>query len=204
MNNEQKSVYGRKKLSLIDRLTIHKRLEITKKVIKNYLKEYSNKNISLLEMGCGYQGLNLIRLNKIFPNIEYQGIDLSVTNNTFQNIKLTEKNINQWQPKKKYEIVLSLAVVEHLINPIQHFYIIRQCLKPNAIALITTPTPQNHLLWSNLSRLGVIDANGEEEHKLYLTRGGIFQLARLQKLEVIEYGRFEFGLNQYAIIKHIN
>ena len=65
---------------------------------------------------------------------------------------------------------------------------------------MTTPTPPNHFVWGNLARLGVIHADGEEEHKLYLTRGGIIRAAESQGLMVTDYHQFELGLNQYAIL----
>lgn len=199
-DNCQTSAYGQEKLSFIDRLTIHKRLEIARKVISEYQTEKHKNKLQILEVGCGFQGLNLVRLSQSFSEALFTGVDVRVAALSHPQVRLIEGNITQWQPKRQYDIVLSLAVIEHLINPIQHFALIRQCLKSDGIALMTTPTPPNHFIWGNLARLGMIDADGEEEHKLYLTRGGIFRTAESQSLVVADYHQFEWGLNQYAIL----
>ncbi len=200
--NHEKS-YGQSNLSLIDRLTIKGRIKISQHINSNYEKQiYSTKNtrINVLELGCGYNGFNLIYLSKIFPAIDFTGVDVSVKKTENPNVNLVCGDIEIWQPKLMYDVVLSLAVIEHLTDPSKHFHLIKKCLNPDGKAILTTPTPFNHIIWSNLARFRMIDVNNIDEHKLYLTRGGIYSLAVTHDLSVIQYKQFQLGLNQYATL----
>jgi SAM-dependent methyltransferase len=197
------TAYGQSKLSIIDLLTIRGRIKISSRFISDYQMQHKNLNnetITVLELGCGYRGLNLVHLSKAFPDIYFTGVDVSVNSINNPHVNLLQGNIDLWQPQNNFDIVLSLAVVEHLIDPVKHFELIRQCLKPGGIAILTTPTPPNHFVWGTLARLGIIDVENVDEHKLYLTHGGIYGIAKSHNMRVIDYKQFQLGLNQYAVL----
>lgn len=201
VNNPQNNavVYGQQALSWVDRLTIRRRIALARALI-DQSRRAGQPVSTVIELGCGYHGTNLRLLSELYPEVTFCGVDLMVSDQPIPRTQLEAADISQWQPAERYDVVLSLAVVEHLIEPLAHFDLIRRCLQPGGIALLTSPTPANHTVWSGLARLGLIHV-AVDDHKLYLTRAGIADLAAEAGLSLVQYRSFQAGLNQYAWLK---
>lgn len=199
-NRDDGAAYGQKRLSWIDRLTIRKRVALAGALIAQQAKNLPDRPLTVLETGCGYHALNLRILQERFPAAQFHGVDLHITDNPQAGITLMQADITQWQPAAQVEVVLSLAVVEHLLDPLQHFQLIADALLPHGAALLTTPTPPNHAVWGNLTRIGLMHDH-IDEHKLYLTHAGIRLLAERAGLAIVSYQTFQFGLNQCAVLR---
>lgn len=199
-HKQANSSYGKKGFTLIDRLTIRERLKFAIHAIENFQSINVDKVPTILELGCGYSGENLRVLAKKFPGATFIGLDLSVTKYKLPpNITLLALDVDHEIFQHEVDVVLSLAVVEHLINPLNHFSFLASVCDPNGVIGITTPTPQLHLLWSILKKVGLIQ--GEQDHLLYLTREGIHSLARKAGLRTVAYKSFEMGLNQFCLLQ---
>ncbi|GDX36807.1 hypothetical protein LBMAG18_13180 [Alphaproteobacteria bacterium] len=75
---------------------------------------------SVFELGCNI-GMNLIALNKIFPNLNINGIDINknaidILKNTNTKFNLKCCSINDLQVKENFDLVLTKGVLIHL-NP---------------------------------------------------------------------------------------
>ncbi len=204
MTNQHKGQsYGQTRHSWIDKLTIKQRMHHTLQMI-DAAKLSRNDEKSVLELGCGYHGGNLRELVKHYPAFQCLGIDTVVNSDTgVKNITLLADDVTTWQPKKSVDIVLSLAVIEHLPDPGQHLQLISKALKPGGIAVLSTPTPAAHALWSLLGKLHLIDTSEGNVHMLYLTRQGINYLAERERLKIIKRKVFEFGLNQIVLVQKL-
>jgi trans-aconitate methyltransferase len=159
---------------------------------------------SLLELGCGYWGSNLTHLAKEFPQVQFSGVDLAVSSEPSQNIQLSAANLEAWQPAQMYDAVLSLAVLEHLLDPKAHFALISACLKPGGLCALTTPTPPSHFVLSGLAKLGIFDAEEIRDHKSYYTERGLRSLAANADLVVEDYTQMSFGMNQSILLRKTN
>jgi cyclopropane fatty-acyl-phospholipid synthase-like methyltransferase len=199
--NQRKVSYGQKRTFRgLEDYAIGRRLAEAKSLIYRLVLTGTEEPLEVLELGCGYWGKNLTRFQSEFKGVEFTGVDLSVAKEGIE-VRLIEADITNWRPTRKYDVVLSLAVVEHLLEPTKHFNLIADCLKPNGLAGLTTPTPQAHRALSILSRLGIFDRSEILDHKMYLTESGITQLAQHAGLLLEEYRTFSFGMNQWALLR---
>ena len=121
-------------------------LKLVKHLKENYLHSQETKNISVLDIGCG-RGDVL----KSFKEIGYDvaGIDLSE-----EAIKLCEPievrqiniekdhDINNYE--KKFDIIFSKSLIEHLIQPIKFFEYCKKMLKEDGTLIVLTPSWVHH------------------------------------------------------------
>jgi len=193
--------YGEKRtLSFIEKFAIRSRLKIVRQHIASKIK-IRNEPINVLELGCGFHGSNLIALKKEFPSCNFTGVDISINQNIHNDINFIKADLDLWTPDKCYDVIFSLAVIEHLTNIEQHFRLIALSTNDASLAIITSPTPQAHIVLATLAWIGMIDQEEIEDHKLYLTRNGLCQGAFRAGLSVVEYKTFQISLNQVAILK---
>ena len=198
---EKGQSYGQSRQTWIDKLTIKQRMHHTLQMI-DAAKLSRNDEKSVLELGCGYHGNNLIELVKHYPGFHCLGIDTVVNPDTgIKNIALLADDVTNWQPKNTLDFVLSLAVIEHLPDPGQHLRLISMALKPGGIAILSTPMPAAHALWSLMGKLRVIDTSEGNVHMLYLTHQGLSHMAEREGLKIIKRKIFEFGLNQIVLMQ---
>ena len=154
----------------------------------------------VLELGCGYWGNNLTLLHQEYPNIIFTGVDLSVSKDV-TDIQLIQADISSWNPHYEYDAVLSLAVVEHLLNPQAHFRLLADCTKAHGLVGLTTPTPQSHFILNLLAWLKIFDRSEIDDHKSYLTEAGIRTLAENTGFSIQEFRTFSAGMNQWALLR---
>jgi SAM-dependent methyltransferase len=102
-----------------------------------------------------------------------------------------------------FSTITMLAVVEHL-NPdslVALFREIHRTLKPGGVLIITTPAASTAALLRGLARLGLVSPEEIREHKFAYTLpllGWYFGQAGFPR-EHVRFGRFEFGLNLWAV-----
>jgi len=119
------------------------------------IKKLKGKRIEVLDMGCG-TGTDIFVLNSLSPknaNISFIGIDFSSIA-VKQAKKIAEKNkltncsflVGNAETKylgKKFDIIISSEVIEHLPNPTKHIKNIAKHLKEKGILVISTPNESN-------------------------------------------------------------
>ncbi len=184
----------------LEDVAIQQRLIKARRLLDQVVFKRTGKELDLLELGCGFWGRNLVALQHDYLNVKYTGVDLSVSKDV-TGIKLIQADITAWQPEQTYDVVLSLAVAEHLLDPAAHFALIAKCLKKDGLAGMTTPTPQADFVLCTLGKLGMFDREEIEDHKLYLTRNGLDTLARQAGLAVEENYTFSLGMNQWMLMR---
>jgi trans-aconitate methyltransferase len=198
---QRETSYGeRRTFRGLEDFAIKRRLQAASQLIKTMATQDPGKNHKILELGCGFWGRNLVQLSKEFSHMNFTGVDLSVSNEV-HGIQLIEADIMTWEPAHEYDLVLSLAVVEHLLDPQKHFDLIATCLKKGGYAGLTTPSPQAHLALDILSRLGIFDRAEIMDHKLYITETGVRQLATRGGLTIEEIRSFLLGMNQWTLLR---
>ena len=200
LRNQAPTSYGQSRnFAGLEKIAIRQRVKVAEKVIARlYAKQ---PNLKVLELGCGFYGANLRYLKTLFPEASFFGVDVRIDNDLCEDgLNLIEATLEDWRPTTKYDCILSLAVAEHLVAPQTHFELISLSLSNSGLAVITTPTPQAHVVLELLSRLRIFDKEACDDRKLYLTRFGLEVLAARCFLKVIEYRSISVGLNQSCIL----
>jgi len=130
----------------------HNILTYFQKLIKK-----KGKNIDILDIGCG-NGYHLFALHSRFDlsNSRLTGIDmdeldlvyaekikeeLSIQNVQFQQADATNINL----PNDSYDLILCSEVLEHIPHPEECIAEIQRLLKPDGVAVITTPNDDNFM-----------------------------------------------------------
>jgi SAM-dependent methyltransferase len=98
----------------------------------------------ILEVGCG-RGDFLEYLRKTNPKLVLTGIDLS--QQELNGIKFIRGDFLQIDFQKSYDIIVSLVVIEHIVDVQKFAAKLHQMLKPSGYAIIMTIDEQGFLYW---------------------------------------------------------
>lgn len=175
---------------------IFRKLRI-RKIIK-----YIPPNSIVCDMGCGTVGEFLFGIKDHIK--KGYGFDNLTNNNNNTNIILKKMNIEIDEiplADSMVDVVTSLAVLEHLENPLFMLKESYRILKFGGCLLLTTPTPIAKPVLEFLAyRLHMISKREIDEHKHYFNWQelmDIFVEAGFQDNN-INYSKFEFGFNHFV------
>jgi len=153
--------------------------------VANFLRMLPAKPQHILEVGSGY-GYLTFALNR--EGYQAQGIDISEqavesARRRYGNFYRTLSLEQVAEDKAKYELIIALELIEHVVDPLKFLLQARQLLKPGGRILITTPNkdaflnddiwttdlPPVHLWWFSAASMRFLAdrANMEVE---FLTR----------------------------------
>ncbi len=156
-------------------------------------------NSRVLDIGCGFNG-NLLK--NIEPQIESAvGIDLSVDENAnSEKIKLLRHDLNERLPfpDEEFDVVTTLANLEHLKDPLQNLREIFRVLKPNGKMLLTAPTFGAKPVLEFLSfRLNLVSPAEIRDHKNYFSKIILLDWCQAVGFSRAEHKYFQFGMNNF-------
>lgn len=111
-------------------------------VLENWLAH--KKGQQLLDLGCGNGVLTsqLEQLGMLCTGTDFSESGINIAKNTFPNVSFFQSLIENPildDHKNKYDIVLAVEVIEHLLLPRQLFERAKEALKPNGTLIVTTP-----------------------------------------------------------------
>jgi SAM-dependent methyltransferase len=113
-------------------------------VLRLIHKNLQNKDkFHLLEIGTG-SGFLISFLENKYPNATFDGIEYDPRLVELGNTKLTRSSIiqgnaEQFQFECKFDMIVSLQVIEHLYNPEKMVDSVKKCLNVNGVFIFTTP-----------------------------------------------------------------
>ncbi len=187
------NAYGKnRRFGGLEAFAIRARLKIAENLLHRVIS--ANNSVSVIELGCGYYAANLRYLATRFPTVSFVGVDVDVDEQAVNNVSLHRAELTLWRPSRTFDCVLSLAVVEHLVDPLRHFHLISSCLSEKGIAVMTTPTPAADMVLRLLAATHVFDREAICDHKIYLTDNGIRTLARISGLELLSQRTTSLGM----------
>ena len=129
------------------------------------------KNCILCDFGCG---TNAFFLSTIKSSIQLGiGLDLQLQSQLDRKIKLITCNLDENIPLKSntVDVVTSLAVLEHLNNPMKNLREAYRILKKEGLLILTTPTPTSKKILEFFAfKLGLLSINTIGEHKHYFDK----------------------------------
>jgi 2-polyprenyl-3-methyl-5-hydroxy-6-metoxy-1,4-benzoquinol methylase len=171
------------------------------KVAKTFIKQGS-----VLDIGCGEGKL----LGYMIEGVPYLGIDIDAncirkagamrkeTNVEFRAMSLNEDP----RLNRKFDNIVLLAVIEHLVSPEKSLTILKNYLKEDGRMIVTTPGPLAEKIHHIGARLRVFDREAQKEHKKIFNKKELYELAENIALRVDYYSTFEFGLNNIVVMVH--
>lgn len=152
MSNEKKEYYDKYWINHKKPLNEHEivRLAEILLAIGSVLKSFENEDcIEICDLGCGRGWLS----NELSKFGKVTGVDLSEKGVELARHRWGDVNefiahdILTWRPGKKYDIVVSSEVVEHIKEKELYAETIKNILKPNGILIITTPNLKAKKNW---------------------------------------------------------
>jgi len=123
-----------------------------KKALRAFQKNNPVSGIQILDAGSGF-GQYCYRLSRLFPAAKILGVDVKQEqmddcNLFFQKIGKREfvsfevADLTQYKNVNRYHLILSVDVMEHILEDEQVFENFSQSLQPGGMLLISTPSDQ--------------------------------------------------------------
>ncbi|PWB38882.1 MAG: methyltransferase type 11 [Parcubacteria group bacterium] len=151
---------------------------------------------TILDFGCGVG-----YLAGFVPNSKYIGVDRDR-----ESLHVAKKNypqhvfIEQLPPSGSYDTIIALAVIEHLPDPKALLSVLSALLAEGGKIIITTPHPvSDNVHWFG-AKLGIFSRAAHEEHEHLFDKKSFNLILPASGLEILEYRRFLFGMNQLFVI----
>lgn len=192
MSKLREKSFNAKEGTVLDRLLENWRARVVRKEI--------GPDQRICDLGCGY---NARFIKNMEDKIKFAyGFDVSV-NDKIQSdkIKLVQCDLNKEIELKndQMDIVVSLAVLEHLDN--SHGYLAEsyRVLKSGGQLLLTTPTPFADHILKVLAFFHLIDHDEVHDHKECFTRKKLHDIVKEAGYSDVQVRKFEWGLNSLII-----
>lgn len=111
------------------------------RLIDKYL--IKKTNFSLLEIGTG-SGFLMTFLEKKYPLSNLKGLEydprlVELTQKKLTRTEIIQGNAEDFSFEEKFDMIVSLQVIEHLYHPKSMLDCVRKSLKENGIFILTTP-----------------------------------------------------------------
>lgn len=204
MSNRAGKSYGQDELSFVDRLGVW----LSQRAIAAELA--ANDNLEVLELGCGFQALQLVALT---PRLKRGvGVDFQLAPElaSFRNLSFYQGTIEENLPKlmsERFDAVLLISVLEHLRDPLSVIESAWQLLKPSGVLLINVPTWRGKaFLEFSALRLGLSPKTEMDDHKMYYDKRDLWPLLVRAgfKPSMIKLRYHKLGLNLFAVARREN
>lgn len=123
-----------------------------KKALKELKKSFPQKNLNILDAGSGF-GQYCYRLSRLFPEAKILGVDVKQEqiddcNGFFQRIGRADRvtfavaDLTQYKAVNTYDLILSVDVMEHILEDEMVFENFGASLKKGGVLMISTPSDQ--------------------------------------------------------------
>jgi len=187
-------------------------------IIKLYLKhlnkilQYKSPPANLLEIGCA-RGVFLDLARK--HNYQISGLEI---NNyaaryakKYFNLKVIQKPIESLISNKKYDIIVALDLIEHLLDPKNFIKKLNSLLNPRGIVLIGTPNSQSiiyyiakHLAQKFQYYYPLYRFLGQgKEHLFIFNQNNLSKLLQLSGFQIINIYKYNIPINNICKINNL-
>jgi len=162
----------------------------------------------ILDLGCG----SAIILETFHDAIDnYYGIEVSpkLINNVLErfpyaSIHRRDLDKDQLNLDRKFDVVIMLALIEHIWNQRFLFEQLIGCLKPTGKIVITTPTPFGNDIVHRLgAKLGLFAPSAVYDHMVIYNKLRFKNLANEFDLKILRYKSFQFFCNQLVVMEKV-
>lgn len=115
----------------------------------NIRKIFNDKKINIYDAGCGYGQYSFFMKKKLLPNnifaVDVKENWINDCREFFQKQKIEEvsfgiEDLTEINHKEKFELIVCVDVMEHILDDVKVFKNFYNALKPNGYLLINTPS----------------------------------------------------------------
>ncbi|MFH1190101.1 MAG: class I SAM-dependent methyltransferase [Candidatus Omnitrophota bacterium] len=170
-------------------------------IYSEILRFIDRKDISILDAGCG-QGEFLKYIASKNPEASLTGIDL--TDNHHPSIRFLKGDVLKTDLGRGFDVICSLAVIEHLDDPALFLMRLKDALKPGGIMAIMTINDDGLIcgVARLMNKVGMRGPYGRvyDSHNLqYFTAGSLKKLMELGGLEALAYRKHNYSLRSVDV-----
>ena len=146
---------------------------------------------SVLDLGCG-NGALLKHLSKHYPGLELTGIDLAPNEDTTGKIRYLQGDLLSYAFEQKFDVVVGLAVIEHVLDIDGFMERIHGLLKEDGLAFIMTLNDRS-LLYTTARVLNKVGFRTPYErlyskhHLNHFNKSSLRKLVELHRFRVDEH-----------------
>ena len=154
----------------------------------------------VLDFGCGSGALA-----EFVPSGQYLGVDKD--EHSLQQARARfpkHRFVSELPlPDEKFSSVVSLAVIEHVSDPVEFLRILSAYLDKSDEARLIVTTPHPSVDWVHYlgAAVGLFSKHANEEHEDLLNRAKLEISGSQAGLKLVSYRRFLFGANQLAVFE---
>ncbi len=163
-------------------------------------KKYVPKRAKLLDIGCGSGGFS----HYVPKSVSYFGIDAQLRwPKKIKNFGVAKigKKYPMFVQEDSFDCIVSLAVIEHLSDPLILITESQKYLKNNGVLILTTPHPIGRFWHDYGAKIGWFSHEASEEHEQFIDLRFMNKMLNGTKMKLINYRRFLFGFNQIFVLK---
>lgn len=160
---------------------------------------FMRKDKVVADIGCGKEGLFLRSISHKIKS--GYGFDFKLKKESvYRNITLV--NGDFVKHKGKFDVVIMMAVLEHLDHPLKILKQIHRKLNKGGVVLLTTPDKRSKWILEFLAfDLGIINKEEILDHKHYFNRKELFDIMSKAGFSKIKHKHFQCGLNNFVLAR---
>lgn len=185
----------------LDYLAEEKNIRKLSKEILSELKGINQNNKNILEVGCA-TGFFLSEAKKRGYNVE--GIEISKFASDYAkkkfNINVYNGTIENFKTKNKFNVIVLLDVIEHVLSIDSLFKRIKELCENDSILIISTPITDN-ILVKTLKKRWI---QYRPEHLIYFNRKSIQQYLINEGFSILKTGYLKRKYNLKSVVEKLN
>lgn len=173
------------------------------RIYQQIKKHHPSSNLELLDIGCG-NGSFLKHLKNKDRSLNLTGIEL--IENDCPGITFIQGDFNRYELNKKFDVVTSFMVIEHLENPRSFIQKVNGVMKKDSLLVINTIN-NNSLIYKIarlLNKVGVSTAHDRlysRHHLNHFTNGSLQKLLELQGFTILSHKNHNYPLKAVDVPK---
>ena len=153
----------------------------------------------VLDIGCGSGALAQYVEPENYLGVERDTDSLAVAKRDYPQHRFIPELTGE--DAARFDTVVTLAVIEHVPDPVAFLVELAGRLSPDDAAriLCTTPHPSLDGVYDIGARIGLFSHHAHEEHEELFDRKKLADVGHQAGLDLVSYRRFLFGANQLAV-----